>query len=329
MLHTQRGLAWKAKAMTRAHGLVPADAVLVPAPMAHISGLLNGVLLPAATGMTSVLMARWDPEQAVDLIEAERISFMAGPPTFFVSLVGAGGFRTDRVGTLRLVSSGGAPVTPAFVAATSEALGCRVKRTYGSSEAPMVTTSYPGDDRRQAGDTDGRAVGEVELRVVDPADGRRRPPGSTGELWLRGPELFVGYADPEQTAASHVRGGWFRTGDLATVDEEGWLQVVGRLKDVIIRGGENISVSRGGGDAGGPPGGPPGGGRRLPRSGHGRAGGGGSGGAGLVRPRRLPPVVRHPGPGPLQGPRTPDPSGLAPDAALGEGGSSGGPGPRR
>ena len=86
-------------------------------------------------------------------------------------------------------------------------------------------------------------MGEVELRVVDPADGRRRPPGSTGELWLRGPELFVGYADPEETAASHVRGGWFRTGDLAAVDEEGWLQVVGRLKDVIIRGGENISVT--------------------------------------------------------------------------------------
>ncbi|MHB8220425.1 MAG: class I adenylate-forming enzyme family protein [Acidimicrobiales bacterium] len=243
VLHTQRGLAWKAGLMAAVHGLTAADAVLMPAPMAHVSGLLNGILLPAVTGMASVSMARWDPDHAVDIVEAERISFMIGPPTFFVTMMGADGFRRERVRHLRLVSSGGAAVTPAFVGTAREELGCLVKRTYGSTEAPTVTTSSAGDDPERARDTDGRAVGEVELRVSDPVSGRRLPTGTSGELWVRGPELFVGYADPADNAPRMARGRWFRTGDLAVVDGDGWLQVVGRLTDVIIRGGENIAAT--------------------------------------------------------------------------------------
>ena len=242
VLHTQRGLAYKARLMTRVHGLTEQDCVLMPAPLAHVSGLLNAVLVPGAARMRTVLMARWDPEAALAAIERERVTFMIGPPTFFVGLMGAPGFEPGRVEPLRLVSSGGAGVSPAFVTAASEQLGCRVKRTYGSTEAPTVTTSAAGDALERARDTDGRAVGEVELRVSDPAGGRALPPGRQGELWLRGPELFVGYADPEQTGAAFHRG-WFRTGDLATVDGEGWLTVVGRMKEVIIRGGENIATA--------------------------------------------------------------------------------------
>jgi len=243
VLHTQRGLAWKARSMAVAHGLTDRDVVLMPAPMAHISGLLNGVLLPVAAGMTSIPMARWDPDRALDIIEAERVSFMIGPPTFFVGLASADSFVPERTASLRLVSSGGATVTPGFVDMAGEALGCLVKRTYGSSEAPTVTTSFAGDDPKLARETDGRAVGEVELRLADPAGGRRLPPGSTGELWVRGPELFVGYADPADNVSCHARGGWFQTGDLATINDEGWLRIVGRLKDVIIRGGENIAAT--------------------------------------------------------------------------------------
>jgi len=231
VLHTQRGLAYKARLMRDVHGLTAADAVLMPAPLAHISGLLNGVLLPGVAGMRTVLMERWDPEEALDLIASDRITFMIGPPTFFVTLMGAGGFSAERVQSLRLISSGGAGVTPAFVDQARAAFGAVVKRTYGSTEAPTVTTSHEGDPVDRARDTDGRPTGEVELRI-----------GDGGELWLRGPELFVGYADPLQTRAAHARGGWFRTGDLATIDD-GWLTVVGRIKDVVIRGGENISVA--------------------------------------------------------------------------------------
>jgi acyl-CoA synthetase (AMP-forming)/AMP-acid ligase II len=230
-LHTQRGLAYKARVMILAHELTPDDSILMPAPLAHVSGLLNAVLIPGSLPMRAVLMAKWSPQAALDVIERERITFMIGPPTFFVAMMSAPEFAPERVESLRLISSGGAGVTAAFVDQASAAFGARVKRTYGSTEAPTVTTSFSSDPVERARSTDGRATGAVELRVSD-----------SGELWLRGPELFVGYADRSQTRAAIERG-WFHTGDLATLDEEGWLTIVGRMKDVIIRGGENIPAA--------------------------------------------------------------------------------------
>jgi cyclohexanecarboxylate-CoA ligase len=238
-LHSHRALLHKARVMTEVHGLTGDDAILLPAPLAHISGLLNGVLL-GVSGLRVIPMARWDPVAALEIIERDRVTFMIGPPAFFVSLVNAPGFTEDAVRSLRLVSCGGAGVTPAFVASTARALDCRVKRTYGSTEAPTVTTSTAGDPVDRASTTDGRPVGHVELRTVDPTTGEDTAPGQVGELLVRGPELFVGYDDPDATAAAFAEGGWFRTGDLATVDGSGWLSIVGRIKDVIIRGGENI-----------------------------------------------------------------------------------------
>ena len=231
VLHTHRGLAHKALTMVRVHGLRKRDAVLMPAPLAHVSGLLNGLLVPGAAGMRTVLMARWDPERALQLVEAEGISFMIGPPTFFVQMMAAPGFTPARVASLRLVSSGGAGVTPSFVAEATDRLGARVKRSYGSTEAPTITSSTSRDSARRAAETDGRPVDQCQLHLA-----------ADGELWLRGPELFAGYADPVETREAVTRG-WFRTGDLATVDRHGWLTIVGRKKDVIIRGGENIAAA--------------------------------------------------------------------------------------
>jgi cyclohexanecarboxylate-CoA ligase len=229
VLHSQRTLAYKAAQMGHVHGLGPDDCVLMPAPLAHVSGLLNGVTLPGATPFRSVLMARWSPELALDLIEREQVTFMVGPPTFFVSLLGADGFAPERVASLRLVSSGGAGVTEAFVEEASQRLACTVKRTYGSTEVPTIATSDPFDDADAARRHDGRAIGEVELRLAP-----------DGELLVQGPECCCGYLDPAETAAAFTDDGWFRTGDVATIDG-GWLTIVGRIKDVIIRGGENIS----------------------------------------------------------------------------------------
>jgi acyl-CoA synthetase (AMP-forming)/AMP-acid ligase II len=231
VLHTHRGLSHKTLTMGKTHAIGSADAVLMPAPLAHVSGLLNGLLLPGAAGIRSVLMARWDPERALALIESERITFMIGPPTFFIQLMAAPGFTTERVRSLRLISSGGAGVTSAFVAEASERLGAWVKRSYGSTEAPTVTSSTDGDSAFHARETDGRPVGQCRLQLA-----------ADGELLLRGPELFAGYADPEQTRAAVLRG-WFATGDLATIDGDGWLTIVGRKKDIIIRGGENVAAA--------------------------------------------------------------------------------------
>ncbi|MBI2169809.1 MAG: AMP-binding protein [Actinobacteria bacterium] len=243
VLHTHRGLAGKGLLMEEVHGLRPDDAILMPAPLAHISGLLNAVLNPGVAPMKTVLMDQWSPSAAIDLVEAERITFMIGPPTFFVEMMRSPDFKSERVESVRLLSCGGAGVTPAFVEVAAREFGAVVKRTYGSTEAPTVTTSHANDDAVHARETDGRPTGAVELRVVDPATGDDCAPGAPGELWVRGPELFVGYVDRAETARAHARGGWFKTGDLATVAADGWLTIVGRLKDVIIRKGENISAS--------------------------------------------------------------------------------------
>jgi cyclohexanecarboxylate-CoA ligase len=239
VLHTNRGLAYKARSMTRAHGLGESDAALMPSPLAHVSGLLNSVLVPGTAAMPVVLMEKWDPELGVHLAGQHDVSFMIGPPTLFLGMMDVPGLR-DRVPHLRVVSCGGMGVTPEFIDRAREGLGATVKRTYGSTEAPTVTTSTAADGAQRARDTDGHSVGDAVIRVVNPATGRTLGPGRPGEVLLRGPELFVGYGQADQTREA-VRRGWFATGDLGTLDADGWLTIVGRCKDVIIRAGENIA----------------------------------------------------------------------------------------
>ena len=240
VLHTQGTLAAKALLMTAVHDLSSADTVLMPAPLAHISGLQNAVTVAGVAGMKAVLMARWDPEQTLDLIERHHVTFMMGPPTFFISLRDAPRFSSERVASLRLISCGGAGVTAAFVAEATEVFDAVVKRTYGSTEAPTVTTAHAGDDDPRVRTTDGHPIGRVQMRI-----------GPGDELWVRGPELFVGYTDPAPTAEAIVSvegegaddGEWFRTGDVGRIDADGWLTIAGRLQHIIIRGGENIAAA--------------------------------------------------------------------------------------
>ncbi len=244
VLHTQRALAYKAALMLDVHGLRQGDAVLMPAPLAHVSGLLNGVLIPAMGGLPTVLMATWDPAAALDAIERERITFMGAPPVFFSQIAADEHFTRERVASMRLISTGGAAVSPAFVEQTADAFACSVKRTYGSTEAPTVTTSTASDRPEHARETDGRPLGDVELQIRVASSAKQASPGEVGEIWLRGPELFAGYVDRVATAKALAEpGGWFRTGDLGTLDSDGWLRVTGRLSDIIIRAGENISAA--------------------------------------------------------------------------------------
>ena len=219
VLHTQATLAYKAATMSAVHALTTDDCVLMPAPCAHISGLLNGVTLPGAVPFRSILMARWDAEQALGIIEHERVTFMVGPPTFFRALMDAPGFDPSRTASLRLISSGGAGVSRAFVDDAARTLGARVKRTYGSTEAPTVIT-------------EGHPIGAVEIDIA-----------AGGELLVRGPEVCAGYLDPRDNEGGFTPDGWFRTGDLAAAGADGTIEIVGRTKDVVIRGGENISTA--------------------------------------------------------------------------------------
>ncbi len=239
VLHSHRSLGAKTLQMIAAHGLASTDSTLVQSPISHISGMLNGVLVPGAAGMCHVLMDRWDPSRALHLIRDESVSFMVGPPTVFLALMDAPEFTQESVESLRVVSCGATGITPEFVEHAAHRFGAAVKRSYGCTEAPTVTTSAVDDpvDRRAV--TDGRPLGDTEIRIVDPESGVALGSDTTGEVWVRGPELFAGYALESQTEAALVDG-WFRTGDLGRMDNDGWLTLVGRLKDVIIRGGENV-----------------------------------------------------------------------------------------
>ena len=242
VLHTHRGLVYKVRTLLAIHGLDHRDVVLMPAPMAHISGLSNAVLQPGVGGLTSVLMDRWTPERAVELVRQESVSFMMGPPTFFLTMIAAPNFSPEAVHTMRLISCGGAGVTPSFAERAGAAFGAVVKRTYGSTEAPVVSTWHAGDPPERAASSDGRAAGPIRIRIVDPDTGEDRPAGEVGEVWVQGPELFVGYADGRRNEGTITADDWFRTGDLGRLDD-GWLHITGRIKDLIIRGGENISAS--------------------------------------------------------------------------------------
>jgi acyl-CoA synthetase (AMP-forming)/AMP-acid ligase II len=243
-LHSHRGLLYKARLMAQVHGLERGAAVLAPAPLAHVSGLLNGVLISAAVEGPCVLLDPWDPQEGLRLLDAEQVAFMGAPPIFFSQMAGLSGFSRERVRSLKLISTGGASVSPAFVDSTADSFGCRVKRTYGSTEAPTITTSGPSDSYERARDTDGHPVGDAEISVREASTGRRLDPDRIGELWIRGPEMFAGYADAALTDVAIARpGGWYRSGDLGSLNSEGWLRVTGRLSDTIIRAGENISAS--------------------------------------------------------------------------------------
>ena len=200
------------------------DAVLMPAPLAHVSGLLNGVLLPGDGRHPDRAHGGLGPRRGpaphrggagVVHGRAARLLLPDGgdrPAS-----------RRERVRSLRLVSTGGASVSPAFVDATSESFGCRVKRTYGSTEAPTVTTSGPDDSVERARDTDGRALGEVELEVHDPETSAPPRAGRAGrDRGCGGPSCSP--ATPIRDATARVlsdRGRWFRTGDLGVLDERG------------------------------------------------------------------------------------------------------------
>ena len=205
VLHSHRGLAYKAASMVEAHGLTDRDVALMPSPLAHVSGLLNSVLVPGRAAMTVVLMEKWDAAHGVHLAGEYGASFMIGPPTLFVGMMEVPGYRS-RVEQLRVVSCGSMGVTPEFIDAARRGLGAMVKRTYGSTEAPTVTTSSWRDTPEQARDTDGHSVGEAELLVAEPGTTRAVTAGARGEVLVRGPELFIGYGEASRDARRRAPG---------------------------------------------------------------------------------------------------------------------------
>jgi cyclohexanecarboxylate-CoA ligase len=241
VLHSHATLLAKARALGPVHALAANDVVLMPSPLTHVSGLLYAVLVPAVHGTGTVLMARWDADAALALLAREGVTYMIGAPTFLRDLADHPDADRTILDRFRLFSCGGAVVDPALVRRAGDRLGCVAKRVYGSTEFPTLSTSGPDDPPDARIDTEGRPFGGAEIRIVTDA-GHAAAHGEEGEVQARGPECFLGYRDPALNAAAFTGDGWFRTGDLGLLDRDGRLRITGRLKEVIIRKGENVSA---------------------------------------------------------------------------------------
>jgi cyclohexanecarboxylate-CoA ligase len=208
-------------------------------PPGHMAGLLS-LLRILLLGTPTVIMQAWDAALAASLIDRHAVTACGGAPVQLSGLLDQQASGAATLGTLRECLTGAAPVPPSLIR-RADAAGITAFRSYGSSEHPTVSAGTIADPLGRRAGTDGRLLAGNQVRLVDPA-GRDVTDGRDGEIITRGPELFAGYTDPALNAAAFLPGGWFRTGDVGRIDADGYLTVTDRLKDIIIRGGENISA---------------------------------------------------------------------------------------
>jgi acyl-CoA synthetase (AMP-forming)/AMP-acid ligase II len=209
-------------------------------PVAHVGGLIAGLLLPAYLGARSVILPAWNPDKAIDVIERERVTVMMGATVFIQDLVerySSGAGQTHRLE--RYMCAGAA--IPASLVAAADAVGVFTTRNYGMTEtAGICTGAIPADPTPLRHQWDGRLLAGMEIEAVD-QDRTRLLDGQEGELRVRGPQLFDGYTDTAITQAQFDADGWFYSGDVGIVND-GWVKMTGRTKDIINRGGEKFST---------------------------------------------------------------------------------------
>jgi acyl-CoA synthetase (AMP-forming)/AMP-acid ligase II len=221
-------------------GMGAGDVMVMPSPVTHITGYGSGINLPFACGARTAFMTRWDANAAIDFINRVKGTLTVGATPFLQELLEAAERRGDSLPTMRQFSCGGAAVPPQLVRRAWALMpNCRTARVYGSTEAPIITLGWR-DDPELAATTDGQ-VWNYAVRILD-NDGNEVPPGTDGEIAARGPGMFLGYADPQQNAEAHTADGFFLTGDIGHLTPEGAIRITDRKKDIIIRGGENLSA---------------------------------------------------------------------------------------
>jgi acyl-CoA synthetase (AMP-forming)/AMP-acid ligase II len=221
----------------RDHWLIePGDKFLVPSPIAHIGGSIYAFECPLLLDTTAVLMERWDADEAVTLLSDEHCTHMAGATPFLEGLLAAAERADTRLPDLKVFICGGASVSPSLIRkAATYFESAVVTRVYGSTEVPVTTVGSP-THREHAADTDGRA-GIADIKLV----AHEAAPAGSGEIHARGPQMLVGYRNPDDERDAFDDEGYFRTGDLAQWVDDDYLVVTGRAKDIIIRSGENIA----------------------------------------------------------------------------------------
>jgi long-chain acyl-CoA synthetase len=241
--------AGQVTALATAHGTgvmpdpdapVPIPATLVTTPLFHVTANNCGAYATTAAGGKMVLMYRWDAGEALKLIERERISSVSGVPVMARELVTHPDFGKYDTSSLMSVGGGGAQIQPDLVAKIESTVAtARPNTGYGMTETCGIITSISGDFFVDKPASCGRAMPSFETKVVDDA-GNALPPGQPGELWVRGSSVIKGYINRADATAESITDGWLHTGDVAKLDEEGFIFLVDRKKDMVLRGGENI-----------------------------------------------------------------------------------------
>jgi cyclohexanecarboxylate-CoA ligase len=216
------------------------DVVLMASPMAHQTGFMYGLMMPVMLRARAVLQDIWDPARAVGLVRAEGATFTMASTPFLADLTRVVKETGLALPSLRTFLCAGAPIPGALVEQARSTLGTKIVSAWGMTENGAVTTIELDDDDERACNTDGRPLPGVELKIAD-AEGRELPRGEPGRLLARGCSNFGGYLRRPHLNNTDA-GGWFDTGDLARMDDRGYIRISGRSKDVIIRGGENIPV---------------------------------------------------------------------------------------
>ncbi len=219
------------------------DRLCLPVPLFHCFGLVLGVLATLTHGGTLVMVESFDPLLVLAAIQKERCTAVYGVPTMFIAELAHPMFDMFDLSSLRTGIMAGSPCPIETMKQVMERMHCpEITIAYGLTEAsPVFTQTSTDDPIERRVETVGRALPEIEVKVVDPETGEECPPGVPGELCCRGYNVMKGYYKmPEATAAAIDADGWLHSGDLGTVDEEGYYRITGRIKDMIIRGGENI-----------------------------------------------------------------------------------------
>jgi cyclohexanecarboxylate-CoA ligase len=216
------------------------DVVLMASPMSHQTGFMYGLMMPIMLKASAVLQDIWEPKKAVQLIREHGVTFTMASTPFLTDLAKTVTESGTAVPTLRTFLCAGAPIPGPLVEQARKAMGTKIISAWGMSENGAVTLTKLDDDDERSVNTDGCPLPGVEVKVVD-ADGVELPPGTPGQLLLRSCSNFGGYLHRPQFNATDADG-WFDTGDLASMDAQGYIRITGRSKDVIIRGGENIPV---------------------------------------------------------------------------------------
>lgn len=240
-VHTHETILFGERALGAALGFGAGDVAFMASPISHTTGFMHGVVMTLTTGGTLSLLDVFKGPEAVAQMRAHRCTWTMGATPFLGDTTAVLEQSAERLPELRYFLCGGAPIPEVLVRRAQE-VGLRVLSIYGSTESPPHTVVHPEDPVENSWSTDGRPVAGLEVKIVGEG-GRALPAGEVGEEWSRGPNTFLGYlGEPELTRKDLDADGWYHSSDLARMLPDGSIRISGRMKDILIRGGQNISV---------------------------------------------------------------------------------------